>query len=715
MKIRDTHMRLASKVFLGLFFILSFIFVLISPDTARAGTHELCENCSLSLQPTNYCQSCHSAGDERLMNATAWTGGIDRAASSPCPAEKTINEELYYTERLLLAIDRGKTQLPAYVDTASMDARLSSAQQTYSRLLDTPVTSLDAFVSEAQVLRFRLGKIYSQINQLIEQGKQLRILIFAGIATLLLLVSLAWGWMNAHKASLSVGISKGPFYLKPKFWILILLVFIFFSLPIFRGASQEITAASVEQQEQQAVLDSALRSSDTADRELARSWMMAQAAAASYALDPDQAVQKLDAALLAATEAQRNSYVIWGEAKSAQEAAIGEWAAEDKALYITSQLDAMRSRAWGLQEIAETWMTIDSEKAAGILEQALVVAQDTVGDYSDLDIRSIAVSYAHLDPVRSLEILNTVNSLPVKAWGLREIAAITGDPSIMDLAAKTARQIDDPVLQANALRKLAVLSGDVLFFEDAKQALVTVDERDAVLAFAWADLIASSGDLTQLSQIDPQFPSAKVFALLATGQFDQAWSEAENISDLFERARAQVEISSQWGNAEHAQLIKIPIFRDLALRNVSIKQRDLSLAKKIENVYYRTQALTDLGDFSGALALSTELSDKYPLVQLVKGVAEDDIQAALPLVDLMDREADKAQALRSLAALSKDRKIFDRALSMAEAARVRGDSLAPSSASLFLGMDLEDANPDWANLAFTQAYDIAWRMIIKYE
>lgn len=708
-------MRLASKILIGSFIVFSLIFILSRADVARAEPLELCDNCALTLQPTNYCQSCHSAGDDRLVNMTNWTGGIERAASSACPAVKVVNEELYFTERLLLAIDRGQSQLPAYVDMSSMDARLASAEQTYNRLLDMPVTSLDAFVSEAQVLRFRLGKIYSQMNQLIDQGKQVNILIFAGIVTLLLLVSLAWGWFNAHKAATSVGTTRSTSFFKSKIWLLILLVFILFSLPIFRGASQEVTVTSVEQQEQQAILDSAQRSSDTADRELARSWMLAQVGAARYSLNPDEAAKSLEAALIAAADAHRNSYVIWGEAKSAQEASIGEWAVQEKALYITSQLDAMRSRAWGLQEIAETWIEIDPQKAGEILEQALEVVQDSVGDYSDLDIRSIAVSYAHLDPLRSLEIINTVNSLPVKAWGLREISAITGDSSILDLAVKTARQIDDPVSQANALRALGDLSGDSKLYEEAQQALITAEESNASLAFAWADLIASSGNITLVSQIDPQFPAAKVFALLAAGQFESAWSETVNISDPFERARAQAEIASQWGSAEHAQMIEISLYQDLALRNVSIKQRDVSLAKKIENVYYRTQALTGLEDYSSAIELAAELSDKYPLVKLVDGLAEDDLQAALSLVDLMDREADKARALRTLAIVSGDQEIFERALSMAEAARVRGDNLAPSLASLSLGLGLIDTNPDLAELAFDQAYDIAWKMIIKYE
>lgn len=713
---RNDHMRLASKILIGVFIILWILVGALQKNNAvSAETLQQDDKCYLQLQASNYCQSCHSAGDDRLVDATAWSGGIDRASVSPCPAVKTIHEELYYTERLLLAIDRGMAELPASTDTSSINARLSSATQTYSRLLDSPVTSLDAFVSEAQVLRFRLGKIYTQINQIIENQKQFRIMVFAGLITLLLFFSLLWGWINARRASLSAGVSGKLLRLRPNFWIFVFLVFILFSLPIFRGASQEITETSLEQQEQQAVLDSALRSADTSDRELSRSWMLAQVAAVQNEFDAELANQTLDQALLAAEEAKRNSYVVWGEAKAAQEAAIGEWAAEEKALFITSQLDAMRSRAWGLQKIAEQWVSIDPQKSGEILEKALVVAQDTVGDYYDLDARSIAVTYAQFDVNRSLEIIDTIDSLFIRTWGLREIAVLTGDPTILDQAAKTAQQIVDPIFRAFAFREIGVATGQVKYFDVAKESLLGVDNQDIVLAYSWADLIASSGDSSLLDQIDKSFPAARVVALLGTEQFEAAWSEAQRIQDPFERAKAQTAVVSQWGKTEQAQTIEIPVFRDQAKRNVSVKLRDVSLAKKIENVYYRSQALTLLEEFDSAIELAPELNDRYPLIQLVENLPKQNNEAALSLIDLMDREADKAKALKALAVSSGDSQIFERALSMALAARVRGDNLAPSLASLKLGMEIFDNNPELAKDAFTQAFDIAWRMLIKYE
>jgi hypothetical protein len=714
-KVRDNQMRLAIKVLTGSIIILALVVIWNSLDSASAESPEIFTESTYSLQTTNYCQSCHSTGDERIVDATAWSGGINRAASSPCPAVKTIGEELYYTERMLLTLDRGLSQLPASADTTSLDAKLSSATQTYSRLLDSPVTSLDAFVSEAQVLRFRLGKIYAQLNQMLDQQKQTRVVLFAGVVTLILLISLAWGWRNAQKMSAVAGITGTRFSTRPTTWIFVLLVFVLFSLPIFRGATQEITETSVEQQEQQTVLDNALRSSDTADRELARSWMLARVAAAQYSLDPERAVEDFNQALSTAADAQQNSFVIWGKAKSAQEAAAGEWAAEGKAVYITSQLDAIRSRAWGLQQIAETWISVDPQKSAEILEQALEVAQESVGLYYDLDARNIAVTYAQLDVERSLEIIQTVTSLSIKAWGLREIAATTRDAAILELAGKTARQIPEPVESARALRKLGEQTGEDSYFMEAKQVLLGIESQDAALAFAWSDLIASSGETSWVEQIDPTYPTARVFAWLANSQFEQAWSESEKISDPFERAKAQAKIASQWGNPERAEMIQIPVLRDRAMRNVSIKQRDVSLVKEIENVYYSVQALTSLGDYANAAALALELDDKYPLVQLVEFLAQQDVQAALPLVELMDREADKAQALRALAVSSGDRDIFVRALSMALAARIRGDYLAPSLASLALGIDLMDSHPDLANQAFAQAFEIAGRMVIKYE
>ena len=145
------------------------------------------------LEPGNYCASCHTAGDERPARALAWTGSMDREEIDPCPAAYQAHEEIYYTERLLLGLDRARANLPTWVDTGQADTRIAAARQTYSYLLEAPVASLDAFSAEAGMLRFRLGKNYTQLNQQADTVKRDTILLVAGLVTLFLLISLGWG------------------------------------------------------------------------------------------------------------------------------------------------------------------------------------------------------------------------------------------------------------------------------------------------------------------------------------------------------------------------------------------------------------------------------------------------------------------------------------------------------------------------------------------
>ena len=79
----------------------------------------------------------------------------------------------------------------------------------------------------------------------------------------------------------------------------------------------------------------------------------------------------------------------------------------------------------------------------------------------------------------------------------------------------------------------------------------------------------------------------------------------------------------------------------------------------------------------------------------------------------MGREADKAAALRVVAARTSDPALFEQAQGMALAARVRGDSLAPVQASLELADALWTVDPANARAALLQAYETALRVSIK--
>ena len=66
---------------------------------------------SAGTYPGNYCAGCHTGADTRPAAVTDWSGGIDRETISRCNAATRVREEVYYTERMLLAVDRGRTGL----------------------------------------------------------------------------------------------------------------------------------------------------------------------------------------------------------------------------------------------------------------------------------------------------------------------------------------------------------------------------------------------------------------------------------------------------------------------------------------------------------------------------------------------------------------------------------------------------------------------------
>ncbi|UCC89613.1 MAG: hypothetical protein JSV81_09955, partial [Anaerolineales bacterium] len=497
------------------------------------------------VQPGNYCISCHTPGDDRLETVMDWTGSIDREIVSGCAAASRVREEVYYTQRLLLAIDRARAELPGRVDASKTDARIAAARQTYSRLLDTPVTSLDAVTSEAQVLRFRLGKSYTWINQVRDALKRGRVLLFAGLVTLVLLVSLGWGLRNTAQFTAKW---IGP--LRPRFKVVLFLflVWVLFVLPIFRTPPQEVESSSEEEQARQAALDTAGRVADAADRALARSWMLARVGAAWSEGDLQRGEDALSAALVAAEETQMGAAALWGEAQAAQEGTVGSLADQEQAVLAANRLDATNSRAWALRLVAAEWASVDPARAEQILGQALDVATGQApgiaptGIYRELDVRAIAVTWATINPARGLAVTNRVYDPALRAWALWEIAGITGDESLYDQAAEAARQVSNPVDRARSLRELAVRSGDRALFDQALAALDGVEL--APLAYALGDLAAASGDITLADRIDPAYPDARAAALYRVGQFEEAWATAAQISDPFDRARALAAIAA---------------------------------------------------------------------------------------------------------------------------------------------------------------------------
>jgi hypothetical protein len=699
---------------------LSIASILFLRAPAQAGG--LASDASLSneiqvvqMEPANYCLSCHTQDDPQLADPTAWRGGIQREALSPCPDATRLHEELYYTERLLLALDRGKTGLGNGTDLTSVNARISAASEGYARLLDTPIASLDAYVSEAQTLRFQMGKVFTQINQITDAQKKQRSLVFAGLVTLVLLVSLAWGIYNTRHAGKHSSTKGGRFSTYALRGFFLLLVFGLFALPLFRPTAQEVVSASLEEQAVTTALDTAQRAADAAERADGRAWMFSKIGAASQTFNPDLSQQSFGSALGAADQSAINSYSLWGEAALAREVSVGDPAMLEKAGLIANQLDSASSRGWALALIGSEWAQVDPAQAEEILEQAYNVASQGQGIYRDLDLRRIAIAWSPLNAERAVQVAEQVKNPGLRAWGLRELGSRLNDRTIFARAADAARLVEDRTQRARALREIALLSGDATLFAEARLNLEGL--QASALAYALGDLAVASSDLALVEQIERAYPEARTLAYLMLGRYQAAWEAAQLIQDPYERGRAQAAIVASWVEADYhqaaaaAERIQVLALRERAMRDVIRRSGDASLVQDLTIAYYRVQALTTLGNYQQAWEEAAALKEPYPLVELGVAWAQTDPVSAAQVLDKLVREADKAIVLRALAAGTGDPEFFERALGMAQAARVRGDALAPAQATLDLF--LIASTPEQRQAALEQAYAITQKIAIK--
>jgi hypothetical protein len=567
-------------------------------------------------------------------------------------------------------------------------------------MLDVPVTSLDSFVSEAQTTRYQLNKIYTALNDMAETAKKQTVLIYAVLVTLVVLGSLAWGLYNTRHIKSGVGKPKSIF--KPAAFVLIVLVF--FVAPIFRVPAAEVAETTAEEQEAQAILDTADRAATASDRSQARAWMLARLAAKWNETDPAQAQSILDESLAALAQVDGNNHALWGQSLAVQEAMVGVPIDMEKADLVAVDVNAARARLWSLPLIAAEWNAVDPVRAAALLQAEQDRIESETGIYRDLQMRGVALAWNEIQPSKAVTAARAIEDAALRAWTLRDLGKF-------DLAAESAREVTDPVQRARALREVAAASGDKKLFDEALSALDGVSGE--ALAYALSDLAAASGDASLVERIDAAYPAAKTAALLRMGENQAAWDASLAIADPYEQARAQAAIAAAWENAEAAARISVPLYRDLALRDVIRKNGNASLADSIQSPYYRVQALTALGEYEQAVEAADGLGDAYPLIELASSLAKDDPQAALGLVELMQREADKAVALRIIAAAAKDQALFEQARGMALAARVQGDALAPSVALSNLADAFWKIEPSNAEAALRQAYEAALRIAIK--
>ncbi len=495
------------------------LLVLVGPTAASAE----------ALQPGNYCASCHMAADPAPGRLAEWQ--VRPPDEAPCPAVKAYREELLYTEQLLTATERAGAFAGGRA-VAAQEKRLAAFRQGYDALRQAPVTSLDAFTSQAQTLRFQGNKVYTAFNQAIDAGKRARVLLFAALVTLVVLGSLAWGLRNTLKFRPSAGVWWREWRPGWSTALAIGLAFVLFALPLFRVPPAAVAMPTAEEQAVQTTLDTSGRVADTADRALARAWMMARVGAAWAQLDPAQGQAALEAALAAAAEAQEYADALWGQARAAQEAGIGSAATQEKAALVAAQLEAVRNRAWGLRLIAAEWAAVDKARAAEILAQAQALAGKNRSPYGQLDLAAIAAEWPRIDPARATTALAGVSDPALRPWAQAAIAAAQAAP-------------DAPYILRTD--RIAPTLKDVAAARDLLLALPTEAEKAEVLRYIAATTAAQADFDAALSMAlaarvrgDPLAPAEASLALakamlpvnraMAQAAFAQAYDAAQKIA-----------------------------------------------------------------------------------------------------------------------------------------------------------------------------------------
>lgn len=486
------------------------------------------------LAPGNYCLSCHPAGDPALSAVAEWQAADAASASAPvtpaeaaCPGVKAYLEQLLYTEQLLVATERAGAEAGSSA-AASQANRLAAFREGYEALRQAPVTSLDAFTAQAQQVRFHGNKVYAAFHAAVDAARQKWVLLFAALVTLAVLGSLAWGLRNilAMTASTAHWL-KGW---RPGWRIAAVtgLVFLLFALPLFRVPTVAVEMPTVEQQAVQTALDTSDRVADTADRALARAWMLARVGAAWAQLDPDQGEVALDAALAAARDAQGYADALWGQAQAAQEAAIGSIASQDDAVLLADRLASMRARAWGLRLIAAEWAAVDGARAAEIMAEAQALTGRNRTAYGQVDLAAIAVDWTRIDPGQAASAAAAVTDAALRSRAEGMIAG-AGTASPAPYVLRTDRVLTPGADVASARELLLTLESEA----DKAEVLRFIagstgaqEDFDAALAMALAGRVR--GD--PLAPAEASLALAKAMLPVNEAMARTAFAQAFDIS-----------------------------------------------------------------------------------------------------------------------------------------------------------------------------------------
>ncbi|MCL4393998.1 MAG: hypothetical protein M1482_04190 [Chloroflexi bacterium] len=667
----------------------------------------------------DYCISCHSASDPRLADALTWDSSFTPGALSACPTIQQLRDELTFTGQQIDAVDHGVAGLVQGAAAQDLERQLLAREESVPRILDTDYHSVDAGVGAARTVAFQIDKTYAQVQTERDSWKTIVMLAVGIIVTMILVGSLAWGYANTRGVQTPAGRWLRFGRLGPLFVIALFLVF---ALPIFNPPTQsDIQAPAAATR--QAALDAASSSAASAENASAKVWELGRISASA---GPSSAELALTDAISTSAELAATSHAYWGRTQSLEESAVAWNGGTDAVPPLEQRIQVAASRTWATAALAEQVAASDPARATNLLSSALARAQTEPDLYfRSLDLKVISGAWARTDKSRSIQVANQIDDAFVRSWALRELGEFGA-------AAASARQVQDAYFRIYALREVGAASQDNSLMTEALTGARSLPEPSrayalADLASAWLPFDANQAE-NIANSIDPSNAGARASAFGRIGKYQAAWAGLKKLPGGFGQSRAQSQLASEWARVSPADAlaalpeIENPLLRDeaqhatVAVLAMSDATRALDLAKTISTPFVRAQALADVArvthdesTFQQAADLADQLHDAYPLRDLAIAWAPLDPANALALVDKMDWEGDRAQALFAVAvALApKDRaqanSIFDRAIKQAQAARLAGDPVYSAELLRELGAGYASVDAAEASQAFSAA------------
>ena len=108
-----------------------------------------------------------------------------------------------------------------------------------------------------------------------------------------------------------------------------------------------------------------------------------------------------------------------------------------------------------------------------------------------------------LDVQKGVDLAGQVSDPAMRAWGLREIAALTGQDALYNQAAQAAGLIEDPVQRRPRPPEL-LQSGETALFAEALAALEQT--TGAAQAYGLSELAAAAQDGAIIERIPAAYP-----------------------------------------------------------------------------------------------------------------------------------------------------------------------------------------------------------------